>query len=124
TKRGLFHGGSRTWACRGGLETPGVFCDSSSPTLANNTILDNTATAAVRQNAQGGGIYCLSSFAVISNNVLEANSATLGGAIYTAGEFMTKFSGPLIVNNRIVRNFTTNSSNLSWGGAGVYAAFS
>ena len=107
-------------AVRGG----GVFFDGASPTLANNTIRDNTATASLRQDAKGGGIYCFSSFAVISNNVLEANSATLGGAIYTEAEFKTEFSGPLIVNNQIVRNRTTNSSNAVWGGAGIYATFS
>lgn len=52
-----------------------VYCNSSSPTIANNTITGNSATY--------GGIYCGSSSSpTIINNTIVGNSVSYAGGIY------------------------------------------
>jgi parallel beta-helix repeat protein len=79
----------------------GVFCDSSSPTIANCTIANNTAIN------RGGGVYCYYSSPIISNCTIKENTATnqWGGGIscYTS-------SNPTIANCRIAGN------TARWGG--------
>ncbi len=55
----------------------GIYCSSSSPTIANNTIVGNSA------GYGGGGIACRSSFPIIANNTIKGNTASYsGGGIY------------------------------------------
>ena len=83
----------------------GINCSStttpSAITIANNTIIGNTAT-------YGGGIYCSNTVAVISNNTIVGNSATSGGGIYCDAN-----SSATIVGNTIV----ANAAN---AGGGIY----
>ncbi len=110
----------------------GIYCNSSSPTISNNTISENTA------NSWGGGIFCHSSSPTISNNTLSGNSAFEGGGIYCyessstinyntisgnsavnyGGGILFDFSNPTITNNTI----SENSSN-DFGG-GIYCYYS
>ena len=86
----------------------GIFCSSSSPTIANNIITDNSASRS------GGGICCYSSSPTIANNIITANSvinaSSYGGGIYCSS------SSPTISNN----NITGNSANY---GAGIYCNY-
>ncbi len=67
----------------------GIHCSASSPVIANNTIIDNSAE-------RGGAISCLGSSPTISNNTISGNSAKYyGGGIFCAG------SSPAIFNNTI-----------------------
>jgi len=95
----------------------GIYCDSSSPTITNNTILGNgcnngngvfccNSSAVITNNAissfvtsgYGGGIYSESSSLTISNNAILANSGTKGGGIYC------KLSSDRICDNTIANN--------------------
>jgi predicted outer membrane repeat protein len=109
----------------------GVYCSNASPTIANNTITDNSASSAgggiccscacptianntIMGNAAsslgGGGIYCDSSSPLISSNAITGNSASYGGGgIYCVGD-----ASPMIVSNTIAGN------NASSSGGGMY----
>ena len=69
----------------------GICCENSSPTIANNTITENSAY-------YGGGIYCYYSSPTITNNTITENSASHGGGIYCEN------SSPTITNNMITGN--------------------
>jgi parallel beta-helix repeat protein/predicted outer membrane repeat protein len=82
----------------------GVYCPSSSPTIANNLITRNSATAG------GGGIYCPGSSALILGNAIVGNNGSSGGlsnggAIYG--------SGSLVIANNLI------AGNCAWKGGGV-----
>ncbi|HUV05743.1 MAG TPA: right-handed parallel beta-helix repeat-containing protein [Armatimonadota bacterium] len=70
----------------------GVYCDSSSPVISNNTITGNSAY-------QGGGIFCAGSSAAISNNIITGNGAIYGGGIYCGWSSPTKISNNTITGN-------------------------
>ena len=70
----------------------GIYCYSSSPRIANNTITGNSVY-------QGGGIFCISSCATITDNTITGNAASSeGGGIYCY------YSAPTIANNAITSN--------------------
>lgn len=72
----------------------GIYCSSSSPTIANNTISGNS----------GHGIACTSCSPLILNNIITANSSRYdGGGIYL------EESSPTIANNTITGNITSQS---------------
>jgi parallel beta-helix repeat protein len=116
----------------------GISATYSSPTIQNNTIVDNTAytkgggirlyysSAAIINNTisgnlaaergysydGGGGIYCESSSPLIANNVIVGNtSMTSGGGIYSI------WSSPRITNNTIAAN-----TAMTTRGGGIYTA--
>ncbi len=62
----------------------GIYCDHSSPTIANNTIVGNSY-----------GIYCSYSSPTIANNTVRGNSGT---------GIRCWYSSPTIANNTIVEN--------------------
>ncbi len=78
----------------------GIYCTSSSPTITNNTIAQNSA-------GHGGAIYCTSSSATITNNTIWQNSAGIGAGI------CCESSSAAITNNTIAGN------SAGYGG-GVY----
>lgn len=79
----------------------GIYCDSSSATITNNNISDNSAH-------YGGGIDCYwFSSPTISNNTITDNSAHYRGAGISCS-----YSSPTISYNTI----TDNSANMSGGG--------
>jgi len=82
-------------------EGGGIYCNDSSPTIANNRITANTVLS-------GGGIYCRGGFPLITNNTIAANSAS-----GTAGGILCANSSPTIANNVI----TANTSSV---GSGIY----
>ncbi|NQT20209.1 MAG: right-handed parallel beta-helix repeat-containing protein, partial [Planctomycetes bacterium] len=75
---------------------PGIVCFfSSTPTIANNIIIDNTAVG-----ESGAGISCFSASPIITGNVITGNEAGLfGGGIYCRS-----VSSPTITNNVIADN--------------------
>ncbi|MGB9623939.1 MAG: right-handed parallel beta-helix repeat-containing protein [Phycisphaerae bacterium] len=77
----------------------GIYCFSSSPTIANNMITGNTASDS------GGGIYCSSSSspAIVNNVILGNIASSSGGGIYCNA------SSPSIVNNTILGNTASSS---------------
>jgi len=79
----------------------GIYCNRSSPTIANNTFTVDSAT-------YGGGIYCNRSSPTIANNSFTGNSAAYGGAIACYS-----YSSPKISNNTIVGNSASRT------GAGI-----
>ncbi|MBP7936319.1 MAG: DUF1565 domain-containing protein, partial [Phycisphaerae bacterium] len=89
----------------------GICCDSSSPTIANNTITGNSVTGLY---APGGGIYCAGGSPAISNNAVTGNSAigrqAYGGGIYCFG------GSPKISNNMITGNIADGTSSSCGGG--------
>jgi len=81
----------------------GIYCPSS-PTIANNTIIENCAD-------YGGGVYCFSSSALILNNVIRDNVvSTCGGGVYWYK------SVSQTVANTIIRNRS------DYAGGGVYCS--
>lgn len=82
----------------------GMLCTSASPTISNNNITANTASAT------GGGVCCRTSLAVISNNRITGNSATNGAGM----SFYNCFSGATVSGNTIAANTASAS------GGGVY----
>ena len=84
----------------------GIYCSSSSPTITNNTIGRNTATGTY--GGTGGGIYCESYSGTIANNSITANNASWGGGIYCSS------SSPTIANNTISGNSASSQ------GGGIY----
>jgi parallel beta-helix repeat protein/predicted outer membrane repeat protein len=80
----------------------GIYSFATSPTICNNTVTNNSATA-------GGGIYCAHlSSPTISNNIIDSNFAThWGGGICCRDIFL-----PTISNNTI----TGNSAGFEGGG--------
>ncbi|MFH1010761.1 MAG: T9SS type A sorting domain-containing protein [bacterium] len=71
----------------------GVRCASSSPTIRNNIITDNSATN------DGGGVDCYSSSAVIIGNVIRNNGADRGG-----GLFITRQGNVMLMENLLRNN--------------------
>ncbi len=93
----------------------GIYCcGSSSPTITNCTISNNSAN----YYCGGGGIYCYSSSPTITNCTISNNSANYcdGGGIYCYGS-----SSPTITNCTI----SNNSANYyGGGGIGCYSSSS
>jgi hypothetical protein len=84
----------------------GLYLSSSSPTIANNTITGNTASA----DGRGGGLFLAASSPIITNNTITSNtSGAFGGALYAYND-----SSPTIVNNTITANYASQS------GGGLY----
>lgn len=73
----------------------GIYCSGGSPTISGNTISNN-------ESYYGGGICCDCSSATISENTLTGNTRT---AIYCTGN-----AQPLIVHNKIDNNCNDNHS--------------
>ncbi|MBC8231385.1 DUF1565 domain-containing protein [bacterium] len=82
------------WSLNSGA---GILCDSSSPTIANNTITGCEALYS------GGGICCFHSSTVITNNIITNNLAYMGSGIYCFE------SSPIIDDNTIMDNLATQS---------------
>ena len=78
----------------------GIYCNSSSPTITNNTVTANSA------GYYGGGI-CINNYSspTISNNTITGNSAGYGGGISCLND-----SSPTMTNNQITGN------SAGWGG--------
>ncbi|MCD6418015.1 right-handed parallel beta-helix repeat-containing protein [bacterium] len=82
----------------------GIYCYHSSPTIENNTIIENSAAL------HGGGIYCWNySSPIIVNNTISGNSAEVHGG----GICCWDSSSPEISNNKI------NGNSAATGG-GIY----
>jgi hypothetical protein len=103
-------------ACGGG-----IFCAGSAPVIANDRIVENTAT-----NFSGGGIYCESGanptlVCVITNNVISSNAAAAGGGVYLTNALA------LVANNWFEANQAVTSlrhvGGVPKGGGGVYVWF-
>ena len=85
----------------------GIYCFRASPTISNNTITGNSATAI---DASGGGVYCSGGFPTIAHNTIMGNSSSSSG-----GGISCSYSSSLIAHNTI----TGNSAGSS--GGGVYS---
>lgn len=97
---------SYTW--RGG---GGVFSFTSSPTIKNNIIRNNTVTNTTGVNgAQGGGTLHFSGNPRIINNLIMNNEARYGAGI------VVDYSGAMIKNNIIYKNF----GGQDYGGGGIW----
>ncbi len=98
----------------------GIYCNRSSPVIANN-IITNNAAASTNSSAitAGGAIYCAIGSPVVTNNVISFNQASKGGGIYCGPS-----SAPLVANNRIEGNIATTGRALTgsppYGGGGIY----
>ena len=75
-----------------GYNAGGIYCKVSSPTISNNTITGNSASGL------GGGIYCESSSPTISNNTIASNRAAYGGGVFS------RSSSPTLTNNIVAFN--------------------
>jgi parallel beta-helix repeat protein/predicted outer membrane repeat protein len=91
----------------------GMYCQTSSPTVVNNTLTGNAASDS-SSDGFGGGIYCDSSSPTIANNMIVGNTATRGGGLYC-----TNKSSPAITSNTIAGNSAIGASSYA-GGGGVY----
>jgi parallel beta-helix repeat protein len=85
----------------------GIYCQSSSPTIANNTITGNAAVYVLLYIGVGGGIYCSNSSPAILNNTISDNIANYGGGIYCQD-----FSSPVIKENTISGNDAFQASGI------------
>jgi len=79
----------------------GIRLTYSSPTIAHNTIVDNTATS------YGGGLYVISPAPTITDNVIVGNAAPYGSGLFLS------MTAAQLLNNTIAANTGT-------GGAGLY----
>ncbi len=85
----------------------GIYCRSSSPMIANNTITGNSAY-------DGGGLFCaFSSFPNITNNTITGNSSSDNG-----GGIHCLLSSPTITNNTITGN------SALWHSGGIHCLYS
>ncbi len=91
----------------------GIYCRSSSPTIANNLITANTV------QHLGGAIYCEHSSPVIAANMITGNSAGLNGAGIHCDN-----SSPTITDNIISGNAVTGGGTTGAQGGGVYCGAS
>jgi parallel beta-helix repeat protein len=86
----------------------GIACDSSSPQIVENYIVNNSILYADEQ--YGGGIACRNqSNPICKNNVISRNEASSGAGMYVYA------SNPIIEGNTIV-------GNIGWYGGGIYVA--
>ena len=92
------------------LRGGGIACFLSSPTIANCSILSNTATPlpGVISSGLGGGIYCCYSSPSITNCLIAGNTAAKGGGIYC--EYGSK---PNCRNCTIVDNDASDGGGVS-----------
>ncbi len=94
---------------KAGEDGGGIYCTSSSPTIKDCLIKNNTAG----QYRKGGGVYCFDSHINITHCTVTENSAHsngYGGGIYS------EYSSPLISSTAISRN----TSEYPGGGAYLY----
>lgn len=79
----------------------GVFCQSASPTIVRNRIIQNQGPVLSTQGqpiGYGGGIACFQSDAVIAYNTVTQNSS------FVAGGIMTYIGNALVYNNVVYDN--------------------
>jgi len=109
-------------------EGGGILCYTSSPTITNNIIIENS-TSLHYKASKGGGIFCIChSEPLISNNVIKYNKcqgshyAQVRG--YGAGIYLDAQSDAVIVNNIIVKNKAgMGGSPYVWGHGGGICCF-
>jgi len=96
----------------------GIYCNRSSPVIANNTLTDNAAATTNSAVNPGGAIFCANGSPVVTNNLITFNRGSKGGGIYLVS------SAPLIGNNRFEGNVATTGRVLTGsppgGGGGIY----
>ncbi len=76
----------------------GIHCSESSPTIHNNSIVDNSAFS-------GGGIYC----EWMSSPDIEGNTIAMNTAPYGAGLYCYSLSDPTITNSTFTENFSSGN---------------
>jgi len=96
----------------------GIYCDSSSPTITDNTIRWN-ATGWYMDPTYGGGICCKASSPIIRHNIITENYATTSGA----GIHCDSSSSPIITSNTIIGNTLAAFPPYGAGG-GISCVFS
>jgi hypothetical protein len=107
----------------------GIYCYASSPTIANNVIVANSA-----EYGNGGGIACaFASAAILVNNQISGNIADLGAGVYCGSYAWPAIEGCLIADNAALFGggvychmaspeitHSTISGNTAQYGAGIY----
>lgn len=79
-----------SFACGGG-----IYCDSSSPTITENVIMNNSAL-------YGGGIFCSFQSPTIERNTIYNHEVEDGGGIYCSAK-----TNAIILQNLIFNNYST-----------------
>lgn len=87
------------------LEGGGIYCDTASPTIANNTVTGNSGSF------NGGGIYCHQSGALITHNRIVGNSTSIGSG---GGVYLSDCNFAILSDNAIAGNGAAGR------GGGVY----
>lgn len=97
----------------GYYEGGGVLCDGASPTIINNSIIDNNPGGPGRWT-QGGGVACIRGASpLISCNMITSNTAYRGGAIYVR----SVGSSPVISRNELRDNIAFSGGAIDvWEG--------
>lgn len=83
----------------------GIYCVGSSPTIVNNTIIDNVSK--VQNKGYGGGIFCSESSSSIRDNHI-INNLSMGG-----GGIACRDNGDVSICNNVIRD------NYANGGGGI-----
>lgn len=106
-------------ANRGG----GIFGTYSSPIIANNKIINNSATNNYASaQCRGGGIYTEHCSLMLSNNIIKGNVSAAGGGVYTFYD-----DGDILLRNTFTDNTcVAGGSTLGgiWNGGGGLCAVS
>lgn len=92
----------------------GILCDSSSPTITNCIIKENSVVGQNGADGSGGGVFCVSSSPTITNCTISNNSASDSGG----GIFCIVLSSPTITNCMISGNSTEGA------GGGIFCSTS
>lgn len=92
-----------------------IYCESSSPTITNCIITENSAEGLLDTDTYGGGIYCEDSSPTITDCTISYNSATKGGGIYcTSGSSLT-------ISNCVIKgNESPEGESAYYGGGGIF----
>jgi parallel beta-helix repeat protein len=109
--------GSGTIDAGGSASGGGVYAVSASPTISNNVITSNAATA-THGWGTGGGIFLRTSNAVVTGNTISYNTVT--GTEGDGGGICSFSSGSTISGNTISRNMA-NTGVYAGHGTGIYS---
>jgi len=100
-------------------EGAGIYCISSSPTLSNMTITNNTASGTW---AYGGGMSCVQSSPTLTNVTIDNNKTLASGTYASGGGIFSRYNSALSLTDVFISNNITSGEEATGGGICSYDA--